>query len=68
MKKVITILSILFATLLFAQRPSGIPGDTGTISLSSKSDVIIYIIIPIVIIVLYLVWKRTKKNDNSSEN
>ena len=68
MKKVSTILTLLFATLLFAQRPSGIPGDTGTISLESKSDIILYIILPLVIVLLYLVWKRAKKNDNSSEN
>jgi len=68
MKTKTILLSIFFPTILFAQRPSGIPGDTGTISLNSKSDIILYIAIPIVVIILYFVWKRTKKNDKSSEN
>jgi hypothetical protein len=62
------LLTILLPTILFAQRPSGIPGDTSTISLNSKGDIILYIAIPIVVIILYFVWKRTKKNDKSSEN
>lgn len=68
MKTKIILLTTLFPALLFAQRASEIPGDTGTISLNSLSDIILYIVIPIVILILYYIWKRMKKNDNSSEN
>ncbi len=68
MKTIIMLLTILFPAILFAQRPSGIPSDTGTISLNSLNDIILYIVIPIVLLILYYIWKRKKKNDESSEN
>lgn len=52
----------MIAGFVFAQKPSEIPGDTGKVELTETSDVIIYILIPIIIIILYFVWKKRKKN------
>jgi len=62
MKKCIRLFILLISGFVFAQKPSDIPGDTGKVELTETSDVIIYILIPIIIIILYFVWKKRKKN------
>lgn len=62
MKKCIRLLILLISGFALAQKPSEIPGDTGKVELTETSDVIIYILIPIIIIILYIVWKKRKKN------
>ena len=62
MKKCIKLFILLISGFVFAQKPSEIPGDTGKVELTETSDVIIYILIPIIITVLYFVWKKRKKN------
>lgn len=62
MKKCIRLFILLTSGFVFAQKPSEIPGDTGKVELTETSDVIIYILIPIIITVLYFVWKKRKKN------
>lgn len=62
MKKCIRLFILLISGFVFAQKPSEIPGDTGKVELTETSDVIIYILIPIIIIILYFVWKKRKKN------
>lgn len=62
MKKCIRLFILLISGFVFAQKPSEIPGDTGKVELTETSDVIIYILIPIIITVLYFVWKKRKKN------
>lgn len=62
MKKCIRLFILLISGFVFAQKPSEIPGDMGKVELTETSDVIIYILIPIIIIILYFVWKKRKKN------
>jgi hypothetical protein len=62
MKKCIGLFILLTSVLLYAQKPSEIPGYTGKIELSKTSDLIIYVVIPVVIIILYFVWRKQKKN------
>ncbi|UPQ78159.1 adenylosuccinate synthetase [Flavobacterium azooxidireducens] len=62
MKKCIRLFILLISGFVFAQKPSEIPGDTGKVELTETSDIIIYILIPIIIIILYFVWKKRKKN------
>lgn len=40
------------------------PGDSGTVDLSKPFDLIVFIILPIVFVVLYFIWKRNKKREN----
>lgn len=65
MKKCIRLFILLISGIIFAQKPSGVPGDTGKVELTETSDVVIYIVIPVVIVILYLVWR--KRNKSSKE-
>jgi len=56
------ILSWVFALLTFAQRPTHVPKEGEPLRVfESMESVIFYIVLPVVIIVLYVVWKRRKK-------
>ncbi|HLV70702.1 MAG TPA: hypothetical protein VKY34_08335 [Xanthomarina sp.] len=52
--------------LLLLQIPtnSPSPGDSGTIDLTEPFDLIVFIVLPIMIVLLYLVWRRKKKQDS----
>ena len=51
--------------LLVLQKPSYTqnPGASGTVDLTKPFDLIVFVILPIIIIILYFIWKRTKKRD-----
>jgi hypothetical protein len=42
----------------YSQRASGVPGDTGKLSLEDPKDIVLYIVLPVVIVILYLMWKK----------
>ena len=44
------------------------PGDSGTVDLSRPFDLIVFVITPIVIVILYFLWKRAKKKDQEKNN
>ncbi|MCF8715147.1 adenylosuccinate synthetase [Joostella atrarenae] len=46
------------------QSPDGIPkpGNNDPINLQSWSEVIIYVMIPILLIIFYFVWRKNKRN------
>lgn len=52
--------------LYFLQLPFGTrnPDDNSPIDFSSAFDVIVYIILPILMIIFYFLWKRQKNKDN----
>lgn len=62
MRKFIRLFVLFVSGLIFAQKPSGIPGDTGKVELEGTSDVVLYIVIPVVVAILYFVWRKRKKN------
>ncbi|TXD84294.1 adenylosuccinate synthetase [Subsaximicrobium wynnwilliamsii] len=55
---------------LLLQIPTDVPkpGDSGTVDLSEPFDLIVFIILPIVFVILYFVWKRNKKRDRDKNN
>ncbi|WP_339700005.1 adenylosuccinate synthetase [uncultured Marixanthomonas sp.] len=69
MKKYI---SSLFAALMFfiskaeAQIPKEVPhpDNNKPLDLSSPADIIIYIVIPVVFIILFFVWRSRRKKKN----
>lgn len=65
MKNILLIL-LLTPLLTYGQRASGVPGDTGKLSLDDPTDLILYIVLPIVIVILYFIWKKKSKNDGNS--
>lgn len=50
--------------LLFFQIPSNTPnpGSDSSIELNSTFDWLMFVILPIVIVILYFIWKKGKKN------
>jgi len=55
--------SFLFAFLLttglsYSQIPQNTPKPTGPIDLSRTSNVVIFIVIPVVILIIYLIFRR----------
>lgn len=63
-----SLLNHLLSYLPLIQRPSGIPSDTGKLTLDSWPNIILYIILPVVIVVLYFYWKKTKSQSTDKEN
>ncbi|EPR70291.1 hypothetical protein ADIWIN_3647 [Winogradskyella psychrotolerans RS-3] len=49
--------------LLSAQIPQGTPnpGENTAIDISRPFDIIVYIILPILIVIFYLVWRQKKR-------
>lgn len=53
---------LLFPSYSYSQVPKGIPKSTGPVDLSETSSVIIYVVIPAVVIIAFLIFrKRIKK-------
>jgi heme/copper-type cytochrome/quinol oxidase subunit 2 len=54
---------ISFYSKIYAQTPHGVPqpNDYSPIDLMDTADVIIYIVLPVLFIILYFIWKRKKR-------
>jgi membrane protein DedA with SNARE-associated domain len=39
------------------------PRDSGIVDLTRPFDLIVFVILPIIIVVLYFIWKKQKKQD-----
>ena len=50
---------------LLLQLPIGTrnPDDNNPIDLTSAFDVIVYIILPILMVIFYVIWRKKKKKD-----
>lgn len=57
-------MNFVYITSLLIQSPDGIPkpGNNEPLDLQSWSEVIIYILIPILLIVFYFVWRKNRRN------
>ncbi|MEO8934206.1 MAG: adenylosuccinate synthetase [Xanthomarina sp.] len=44
------------------------PGDSGTVDFTKPFDLIVFIIVPILVIILYFIWKGYKKRDKEQKN
>lgn len=64
---VVSFFYTLFTPSVIGQVPQGIPKDNGPIDLSSTSNVVIYIVLPLMVVVLFVIWrvavKRRRKNE-----
>ncbi len=66
---------LLIPSISYSQIPKGIPKPTGPVDLSETSNVIIYVVIPAVIIIAFLIFrkrifkvKREKRERMKNEN
>ena len=58
-----TVFSLLLALILvpcisYSQVPKDVPKPTGPVDLSETSDLVIFLVIPIVILIIYLIFRR----------
>jgi len=59
----------LLSTTLIAQVPRDIPSDTGPLTIDSTFDIILYIVLPVIVLIffiLYLVNKKKRAGDNEN--
>lgn len=56
-------LSKLYPLLLQLPIGSRNPDDNDPIDLTSTFDVIVYIVLPVLMIIFYILWRRRKKGD-----
>ncbi|MCH8554295.1 MAG: hypothetical protein LAT76_03995 [Schleiferiaceae bacterium] len=57
---------ILISLQVFGQRPSLQPKSGGDpVDFTNPKNIILYIVIPIVIVILYFLYKREQKKDNT---
>lgn len=66
-------ISIISAVLLliqdvFAQIPKGVPQPHQNEPVSSLGEVIFYFVIPVILIIIYLIWRRQVKKRKAKEN
>ncbi|MCX7549622.1 adenylosuccinate synthetase [Xanthomarina sp. F2636L] len=55
--------NILYSLVIQKSSFTQNPGDSGTVDLSKPFDLIVFVILPIILVILYFIWKRTKKQD-----
>jgi uncharacterized membrane protein YhdT len=69
MKRIIYIFTLLLTTAIFAQQPTHVPGPqtNSPIDLNNWFDIIVFIILPLVMIIFYFMWRRQVKMDKEAE-
>jgi hypothetical protein len=64
---VLTILSFGLSLKLYAQTQPDIPKPRGPVDLSDTTNAVIFIVIPILIFIFYLIWRREMKKRKERE-
>lgn len=57
----------LFSPSVIGQVPQGIPKDNGPIDFSSTSNIIIYIVLPLVTVAIFIFWRMANKKKRKEE-
>ncbi len=53
--------------VLFAQRPTHVPGGSEPVDFfESPANIVVYIIIPVIVVVLYIVWRKKIQKERQS--
>lgn len=54
----------MLPVLVFGQRPSSVPYDSEPVGFfDSTANVIIYIVLPLLIVLIYILWRRKIKKE-----
>ncbi|MEX0995462.1 MAG: hypothetical protein WDZ45_00275 [Flavobacteriaceae bacterium] len=69
MKKFLSLIILLSGFLATAQQPTHVPSPQNNtpINLNSWFDLLVFIILPIILIVIYFMWRRQVKMDKEKE-
>lgn len=63
---VFTFLLFILANTVFAQQPTHAPKpQDSAVDFSRPENVVLFIVLPIVVVILYFVWRRAKRNDQT---
>jgi hypothetical protein len=68
--KINYILIFLFTPFLYGQRPTHSPNpqDNTPIDFTNLFDVIVFIILPIVMFIFYILWRKQVKKNKDNKN
>lgn len=66
----LSVIALLTAVLTYAQIPTEVPKpqDNTPVDFSDPTEVIIFIVLPLVAIVLFIVWRGKKRRDSTTSN
>lgn len=68
-KKIFLFISLIFGQIMLAQKPTMSPkGDYDPIDFMRIENIVIFIVIPIVFLILYFVWKKKKRNERNQKD
>jgi len=70
MHRIIYIITVFFTSTLMAQQPTHVPSPQNNtpIDLNSWFDIVVFIVLPLVMVFLYFLWRRQVKMDKEAEN
>lgn len=70
MKKIIHIFIFFFTTAMLAQQPTHVPSPQNNtpINLNNWFDIVVFIVLPLVMVFIYFLWRRQVKMDKEAEN
>ncbi len=68
--KINYILIFLFTPFLYGQQPTHSPNpqNNSPLEFNNLFNVIVFIVLPVVIFILYLVWRKQVKKDRDNKN
>ena len=68
MRAFIASLLLMVSGLIYAQRPTNIPEPSEPFNVfESAENIIFYIVLPVIIIVLYIIWRRRISREKEKE-
>ncbi len=63
---IITLILITIGATAFAQKPTQAPkAQNSSVDFSRPENIVLYVVLPIIFILLYFVWRRTKRRDKT---
>jgi len=64
---VVSFFYTLFSPSVIGQVPQGIPKDNGPIDFSSTSNIVVYIVLPILVVLIFVFWRMATKKKRQEE-
>jgi len=62
-------LLLIQLTEAIAQRPTHVPGSSGPVDFfESPANVLVYIVMPVIVAILYYVWRKKIKKEREKKN
>lgn len=63
---IFTVLLFILGSVGFAQKPTSAPkAQDSPVDFSQPENIVLFIVLPIVIVILYFLWRRSKRQEKS---